>query len=543
MSEGEPDDAKTGERKSRRARARLSEDLARAEVMVAAAAADGITLESGDIAAIKAARGMVDRGAWTSEWESRFYAAIGRIGKTVHYPSVQVFNDLKASDELLSHASLGGLPIATQDIEALTRARIARVEGVWTARIESDYYAALNRISKDVLPVVAATAGKEACRGARRAIRIYTITAISLTILVVALSCLLFSVNQISDDVAKMVAINDPAAMMLHNQLMSHQSSIIETRQGQEREIRKLVGSAFQQHNRSQGDEESVISARQKASSDLRSLSNSQPALQIKDLLQRFATNNRQLYNDVTRTRGIGKWLHLPVINPYTEAKCPLASETATASAPTASSSQGASSPAPANWTCSNNKVRANLEIKVPIMDADRVTNENNETLSSEDAVHEGFQKIAAYQDIRAMAMYGRDIVLSLVGAVTGFVLPVLYAWLGACAAILRKIKSETETSTFHPEYSKVANRSHITCAVIVGIAIGLFSDLVQGGKNISPLAVAFIAGYASDKFFYFVDRLVDAIFPGRAPGKTDLPHAAILVHADAPGGRPPSEV
>jgi hypothetical protein len=320
MSEGEPDDAKTGERKSRRARARLSEDLARAEAMVAAAAADGITLESGDIAAIKAARGMVDRGAWISEWESRFYAAIGRIGKTVHYPSVQVFNDLKASDELLSHASLGGLPIAKQDIEALTRARIARVEGVWTARIESDYYAALNRISNDVLPVVAATAGRQACRGARRAIRIYTITTISLTILVVALSCLLFSVNQISDDVAKMVAINDPAAMMLHNQSMSHQSSIIETRQGQEREIRKLVGSAFQQHNRSQGDEESVISARQKGSSDLRSLSNSQPALQIKDLLQRFATNNRQLYNDVTRTRGIGKWLHLPVINPYTEA-------------------------------------------------------------------------------------------------------------------------------------------------------------------------------------------------------------------------------
>ena len=133
-----------------------------------------------------------------------------------------------------------------------------------------------------------------------------------------------------------------------------------------------------------------------------------------------------------------------------------------------------------------------------------------------ENVIADGFVKIAAYQDIRAMAMYGREIILSFVGAVTGFVLPVMYAWLGACAAILRKIKIECETSRFHPEYSKVANRSHVTCAIIVGIAIGLFSDLVHGGQNISPLGVAFVAGYASDKFFYFVERLVDVIFPAR---------------------------
>jgi hypothetical protein len=142
---------------------------------------------------------------------------------------------------------------------------------------------------------------------------------------------------------------------------------------------------------------------------------------------------------------------------------------------------------------------------------------QKNIPLAPENDVDEGFQKIATYQDIRAMAMYGRDIILSFVGMATGFVLPVLYAWLGACAAILRKINAECGSNLFHPETSKVANRSHVTCAIIVGIAIGLLSDLIEGGKSLSPLAIAFIAGYASNKFFYFVDRLVDTLFPTRS--------------------------
>jgi hypothetical protein len=47
-----------------------------------------------------------------------------------------------------------------------------------------------------------------------------------------------------------------------------------------------------------------------------------------------------------------------------------------------------------------------------------------------------------------------------------------------------------------------------------VGIAIGLLSDLIEGGKSLSPLAIAFVAGYASNKFFHFIDRLVDSLFP-----------------------------
>ena len=81
------------------------------------------------------------------------------------------------------------------------------------------------------------------------------------------------------------------------------------------------------------------------------------------------------------------------------------------------------------------------------------------------------------------MALYANDINLSVVGAVTGFLLPVLYAWLGACAAVLRQLSADSSGSTFHPEHSKVANRAHVTSAIIVGISIGLFSKLPEGGK------------------------------------------------------------
>jgi len=116
------------------------------------------------------------------------------------------------------------------------------------------------------------------------------------------------------------------------------------------------------------------------------------------------------------------------------------------------------------------------------------------------------------------MAMYVRDIILAFVGAVTQFLLPILYASLGACAAILRQLSADCSANMFHPEHSKVTNRSHVMTAIIVGISIGLFSDLVDDGKKVSPLAIAVVAGYASDKFFHYLDRLVESLFPSRAP-------------------------
>ncbi len=45
--------------------------------------------------------------------------------------------------------------------------------------------------------------------------------------------------------------------------------------------------------------------------------------------------------------------------------------------------------------------------------------------------MQEGFQKIAAYQDIRAIALLLRDTATGFGGAAVAFVLPVLYSLLG----------------------------------------------------------------------------------------------------------------
>jgi hypothetical protein len=506
-------------------RRKLAAQVIESEKMVAVALSSGIEVSAEDIAVVRRARHALWHFSGTDDLEIALYDTATRLSRLVNYPNAQVASDLRQADELLSYAARAAGPVSPSDINALSQARLAQITRVWSPAIEAAFYPAYDRVAHSVMPVVAETAGSEARQGARRAIRIYTWSAVCLTVVVVGLSCMLFTVNQISDDVARIVALNDAGAMALHNQLVSHGANIALAEQKQQRDLRTLLGSTYRQHYESKGDAPEVIDAREKANNELQALSNSQPALQIKDSLQQFATNNRQLFNEVHRIRLIGRLLQVSVTNRYTD-RDPDCTDDAMRPMVVASAA-AASSPTAGDWICDRKRIRDSLEIKVPILQASAPEIEqDNDAVRPETVIDDGFIKIAAYQDIRAMAVYGREIILSFVGALTGFVLPVFYSWLGACAAILRKIKVECETSRFHPEYSKVANRSHVTCAIIVGIAIGLFSDFVQGGKNISPLGVAFVAGYASDKFFYFIDRLVDVIFPTRTMARSEAPRS-----------------
>ncbi|QGZ57280.1 hypothetical protein [Paraburkholderia acidiphila] len=510
-------------------RARVRNSLIGCDKLISEASKDDLQLDSQSVATVRRAHAALAQGNWTSELEVEFHSAVDKIRDTLFFPSARIYADIKHGDDLVSYASLAGIDLIAADVESVSQARMARRNREWTANVEARFYTALSRIAHAVTPVEAATAGSAARKGARKAIRMYSYFTIPLTLIVISLSCLLYIANQISQDVTRLVAANDIEAMRLHNELESHATSIIEAKQNGERALRKLR-AAYTQSDVSQRDEkDGEVDINQKTDSDLRMISNSPTALQIKDTLQQFAINNRELFSDVRRTDGIGSRLYIPVNNPYYNQKECDKKDTESIKT-TASQVKSAPTAPPTNWLCDSEKVRKNLEITVPMLEADHVIGEidghKNMALSPERDVDEGFQKIAAYQDIRAMAVYGRDIILSLVGIVTGFVLPVLYSWLGACASILRKINAECASSTFHPENSTVENRSHVTCAIIVGISIGLLSDLIEGGKSFSPLAIAFVAGYSSDKFFHFIDRLVDSLFPmrtsekGRVPGR-----------------------
>jgi hypothetical protein len=484
---GEPDGAGNTHRRAGRPGPRVRQDLEGCEALLSRAAKAGVALDEADVNAVRNARSAYDRREWSCAIGSAFYRAMSRIATAAQYPGARIVDDIAHCREMVSYGAQNGRLLDRADVQALSNARDAVQTRTWSPDIEAAFYAAMSRIAHGLRPVVAETAGEEARRGARRAIRLYTYGAVTLTIVVLALSCMLFVGNQISGDIANIVKANDAEALTLHNQLIAHRAA-----------IDAAVDS---------GNDGGLVA-----------LQNSQPALQIKESLQNFATNNRQLFSDVSRISWATTALGFGAIrSPY---KLPCPEDRSALSLRSAYFTGGSEDTHKAkeagDWQCDAHVAREVLEITLPLLGKPDRRAGDAHPPTERDAVDQGFEKIAVYQDIRAMALYANDIILSVFGAVTGFLLPVLYAGLGACASILRQLKSDSSANTFHPEHSKVANRSHLTCAVIVGISIGLFSKLLEGGKDISPLALAFVAGYASDKFFYFVDRLVGAIFPPR---------------------------
>lgn len=479
-------------------RSNLKDDIARCEIRISLAARAGVRIPEYILRSVIHARSDLDAGKLSPAGESAFYNAMAYIVSKAPYPNAKVSDDLKRCSEVVSHAGLNGKRLAESDIDAVAVARQAQKDFTWSATIEAPFYDAMSRIIETVAPVAGETVGSEARKGARIAIRNYSVYAVALTFFVLVLSCLLFVIKQISEDIRSGIQGNDPIALMMHNQLQAYDAAITKANENPTRDV-------------------------------LAQMQNSPEADAIKDTLQKFATNNRQLYSDILRTRAISR-LFFWVPNTIGERFYALFGKSwgddwgivASQYANACGKGDLNGSRLPAHWECSTDSIRAALEVDLPLFNIG--LSPDKRRVIPEDTVNQGFQKIAIYQQIRATAKYAQDNILTFVGMMTGFVLPILYALLGATAAILRKLRDDTAACLFHPEYSKVANRSHITTAVIVGITIGLFSDFVQEGQTLSPLAIAFVAGYASDKFFQFIDRLVQTLFPSESIQRPQLP-------------------
>ncbi len=115
------------------------------------------------------------------------------------------------------------------------------------------------------------------------------------------------------------------------------------------------------------------------------------------------------------------------------------------------------------------------------------------------------------YQDARSFGQNILDLVSVSYGAITACLLPVLYALLGTCAYLLRSFEEEVRTLTFTP-LSRANNWARFLIAGIGGAVVGLFSNFtITQGASISPLAIAFLLGYAVDVFFSFLEGLLQA--------------------------------
>lgn len=124
-------------------------------------------------------------------------------------------------------------------------------------------------------------------------------------------------------------------------------------------------------------------------------------------------------------------------------------------------------------------------------------------------------ERTTVYQDVRYFAQNLVDDVSFFYGAISACVLPALYALLGTCAYLLRSFEEQMANRTFTPS---VANSARFLIAAIGGAVVGLFNNFTIGqGASISPLAIAFLVGYAVDVFFTFLEGMLRAFTKGNA--------------------------
>ena len=99
----------------------------------------------------------------------------------------------------------------------------------------------------------------------------------------------------------------------------------------------------------------------------------------------------------------------------------------------------------------------------------------------------------------------------------SGYLLPMLYGLLGACAFVLRKLSDEIDKLTYAND-ARVRYSLRLNIGLLSGLAVGWFIKPGVGDAtlvSLSPLALAFVAGYGSDLFFLALDKIVQAFSGG----------------------------
>jgi hypothetical protein len=125
---------------------------------------------------------------------------------------------------------------------------------------------------------------------------------------------------------------------------------------------------------------------------------------------------------------------------------------------------------------------------------------------STRGIVEEGLNQIVAYQLIRnfALAVYKTNTVFY--GGITTYLLPAVYALLGASLYGFRLSARLIRRRSFLPSD---AHSARYFIALIAGIVIGLFGSLIPKGLALPPPAVAFLVGYAVEAFFSRLDDII----------------------------------
>ena len=124
-------------------------------------------------------------------------------------------------------------------------------------------------------------------------------------------------------------------------------------------------------------------------------------------------------------------------------------------------------------------------------------------------------------EDTNAIIVKSRQVLAVL----QGYLLPLLYGWIGATAYVVRSLSREARERLYRRE-NDTAYTLRIFLGSLAGLAIGWFlkPEDVTGFNAISPFALAFAAGYSVDLLFTLLDKIVNAF---SAPHDAPSPKAA----------------
>jgi hypothetical protein len=99
--------------------------------------------------------------------------------------------------------------------------------------------------------------------------------------------------------------------------------------------------------------------------------------------------------------------------------------------------------------------------------------------------------------------------------AIQLYILPLFYGLLGAYAYVLRALSIGVRTMTYATK-NKINYRMHLQLGTLAGLAIGWFIPPASSSiLSLSPLALAFLAGYSVEVLFAMMDKLIHK-FGGR---------------------------
>jgi hypothetical protein len=128
--------------------------------------------------------------------------------------------------------------------------------------------------------------------------------------------------------------------------------------------------------------------------------------------------------------------------------------------------------------------------------------------------------------------------------ALSGYILPFLYGALGAFAFLLRKLSDPVARLTYAHD-TRVSYTLRLHVGALAGLAVGWFINSNSGNSGfgaLSPLALAFAAGYASDLLFTALDKVVAAFSPASSQDMNTEHRGAPLIRGSLAAAKKPAQ-